>query len=43
MIKSNSPAYRAEDAVTYGADYVIIELVERNLDLLCKYAAENGY
>ena len=43
MIKSNSPAYRAEDAVTYGADFVIIELVERNLDLLCKYAAENGY
>lgn len=43
MIKSNSPKYRAEDAVTYGADAVIVELVERNLDLLCEYAVKNGF
>lgn len=42
MLKSNSPIYSAEDAASYGADAVIIELVERNLDLLCEYAAKNG-
>lgn len=43
MLKSNSPVYDPADADKYGADAVIIELVERNLDLLCEYAAKNGY
>ena len=42
MIKSNSPAYSAADAEEYGADAVIIELVERNLDLLYEYALNGG-
>lgn len=43
MLKSNSPIYSAGDAMDYEADAVIIELVERNLDLLYEYAARNGY
>ncbi len=43
MLKSNSPSYRIEDAEACGADFVVIELVERNLDLMCEYAVKNGY
>ncbi len=38
MQKSNSPVYSAEYVYSQGADAVIIELVERNLDLLYEYA-----